>query len=288
MEKQEETIIIEKASIKISAGKSKDDGNRENKMVITYLYHSGFAVELDKHVLLFDYYTGDAADRTKQERALPEWSREKQIYVFISHKHRDHFDMAVFQLAEVYPQIHYFLGSDVKLSERYLERNGVSAAIKAKLTNIGKGRQLVYGDIKIETLRSTDAGVAFIVEAEGELFYHAGDLNWWHWEGETALYNENMKRAYQKEIDMLADRRFTAAFVPLDPRLGKAYRYGMDYFLSKVYAAHVFPMHMWEQYDWIKRYKTAWKEESFCEIDADRIDAVMEIGHACEQFQIDT
>ena len=27
-------------------------------MKITYLYHSGFAVELDRHVLVFDYYKG--------------------------------------------------------------------------------------------------------------------------------------------------------------------------------------------------------------------------------------
>ena len=37
---------------------------------------------------------------------------------------------------------------------------------------------------EIRTLRSTDEGVAFVVHYAGKTIYHAGDLNWWHWEGE--------------------------------------------------------------------------------------------------------
>ena len=35
-------------------------------MKITYIAHSGFCVELEKHVLLFDYFTGE----------LPSWDKE--------------------------------------------------------------------------------------------------------------------------------------------------------------------------------------------------------------------
>lgn len=34
---------------------------------------------------------------------------------------------------------------------------------------------------------STDEGVAFLVTAEGRTVFHAGDLNWWHWEGEDPV-----------------------------------------------------------------------------------------------------
>lgn len=254
-------------------------------MIITYLYHSGFAVELDKHVLLFDYYTGEGKNHTKQSWELPAWDKEKQICVFVSHKHHDHFDMNVFKLAEIYPKLHFFLGSDVKLSEKYLERNGVLVSVKEKLTNLGKNRQLEYNDIAIETLRSTDAGVAFLVYAEGKYFYHAGDLNWWHWEEESVLYNENMERAYRKEIDMLEGRHFHVAFVPLDPRLGDAYRYGMDYFCSKVTSDYIFPMHMWEQYDWIQKYKKTLVQEN--NFQYDKKDCIMEMKHAFEQFHLE-
>lgn len=256
-------------------------------MLITYLYHSGFAVELEKHILLFDYYTGEESNHTKQTWTLPEWNRDKQVCVFISHKHHDHFDMSVFQLAERYPDIHFFLGCDIKLSARYLERCGVPAAILEKLTNIGKNKRLVYDGVTIETLRSTDVGVAFIVQTEGKCFYHAGDLNWWHWEGESAAYHKNMEREYCGEIDTLAGRHITAAFVPLDPRLGEAYRYGLDYFLAQADADYVFPMHMWEHYDLIGTYKQSWQEgQNRFGIDRKRIDTVMDISHAYEQFEL--
>ena len=45
-------------------------------MKVTYIYHSGFAVELEKSVLLFDYCEGE----------LPQWGREKAVYVFASHE----------------------------------------------------------------------------------------------------------------------------------------------------------------------------------------------------------
>ena len=44
-------------------------------MKITYLDHSGFAVEYKKYVLIFDWYKGK----------LPEFDSEKEIYVFSSH-----------------------------------------------------------------------------------------------------------------------------------------------------------------------------------------------------------
>lgn len=278
-------------------------------MLVTYLYHSGFAVELEKHVLVFDYYSGETGSEVyisetgmPQKIELPVWNKDKQIAVFVSHKHHDHFDMKIFDMAKQYPHIHFFLGSDVKLSERYLERNGVNPAVKEKLTNIGKNRCLesaeiasVAGitdmkDIKIETLRSTDAGVAFLVQTEGKSFYHAGDLNWWHWEGESDLFNTNMERAYRKEIDSIAGRHFDVAFVPLDPRLERAYDYGMDYFLAKVQADYVFPMHMWGQYDFIMRYKNAMEKKDVYALQTDSTTgkkcSIMEINHALQEFVI--
>ena len=113
---------------------------------ITYLYHSGFSVELETCVLLFDYYRG----------TLPVWEKEKPVYVFVSHKHKDHFNMEIFGLAERYGQVHFFLGSDIKLSEKYLERNGIPASVKSRITNVGKNKTLEFSeDLTVRTLRST-------------------------------------------------------------------------------------------------------------------------------------
>lgn len=226
-------------------------------MIVTYLDHSGFVVELKQCVFLFDYHQGE----------LPLWEQEKIIYVFVSHKHRDHFNMNIFELADRYPKVHYFLGSDVKLSEKYLERNHVSASVKSKITNIGKNKTLSWNEfgtdaLEIQTLRSTDAGVAFIVRTKECCIYHAGDLNWWHWEGEPYPFNENMEMNYKKEIDSIEGMHFDVAFVPLDPRLEDAYGWGMDYFLAHTDADYVFPMHMWGEYGYIEKYKkTSWERQ---------------------------
>lgn len=215
------------------------------QMKVTYIYHSGFSVELDECVLLFDYYKGK----------LPRWEKGKAIYVFASHKHQDHFGLQIFDLAKEYPKVHFFLGSDIKLNEKYLERNHVPPSVKGRMTNVGKYQKILFDDIEIFALKSTDAGVAFVVRANGRSIFHAGDLNWWHWEGEPYPFNENMERDYKKEIERIRGMHFDAAFVPLDPRLEKAYGWGMDYFLENVSADKVFPMHMWEKYEWIGTYK---------------------------------
>ena len=44
-------------------------------MQVTYIYNSGFLVELDKHILLFDYYQG----------TIPPLNQNKPLYVFVSH-----------------------------------------------------------------------------------------------------------------------------------------------------------------------------------------------------------
>lgn len=214
-------------------------------MKITYLYHSGFAVELQTHVLIFDYYKG----------TLPKWDGEKSILFFASHKHHDHFDFTVFDYDSQYEDLHYILSSDIKLSDKYLERNGVSPSVKERIIHIGKNRSVEWEDIKIETLRSTDEGVAFIVTVEGKTIYHAGDLNWWHWEGEDAAWNRQMEIDYKKEIERINGRHFDVAFVPLDPRLEASYDWGMKEFLANTDADRVFPMHMWERYHVAVKFK---------------------------------
>jgi len=61
-------------------------------MRITYIGHSGFLVELRETLLLFDYYEG----------SLPQLPLEKQLYVFASHRHPDHFNPEIFSLAETH------------------------------------------------------------------------------------------------------------------------------------------------------------------------------------------
>ncbi|MDE7331009.1 MAG: MBL fold metallo-hydrolase [Lachnospiraceae bacterium] len=227
---------------------------------VTYLYHSGFAVELQERMLIFDYYDPDqTGDRVYSGRKnAPVVPEGKQLIMFFSHKHPDHFQLSAVRWAEkVSPNPIYFLGNDIRLNANYLERKGLSALILERMNRMaaGGGYESPRKDFRVETLRSTDQGAAFLVYTEGTAIYHAGDLNDWRWEGESEEWNTRMARDYKKEIDKIAGKHFDMAFVPLDPRQEGNYHLGMDYFLQNVDVDKVFPMHMWDDYDVIQRYK---------------------------------
>lgn len=204
-------------------------------MKITYISHSGFSVELDHYVFLFDYYKGE----------IPKFDPKKTIVVFASHVHHDHFVKEIFDLREQYPNVYYILSSDIRksvkqiLAEKQMEE-------QVEFLRIHQAFEL--GEVHIQTLKSTDAGVAFVVTCEGKSIYHAGDLNWWHWEGEPDDYNEHMKTAYLNELERIRGMQIDVAFVPVDPRLGEQYYYGIDAFAKYVDAKMLVPMHCWGDY----------------------------------------
>lgn len=214
---------------------------------VTYLYHSGFAVELSEHVLVFDYYKGQ----------LPQIPSGKKLLLFASHKHQDHFQLSALKWAGGQEEAWIFLGKDIKLSENYLERNGIPAQILTKRIRLHDDEciEIPEADVRVEALRSTDQGSAFVVRVEGIWIYHAGDLNHWYWAEESESCNKQMEKDYRTQVNKLAGRHFRLAFVPLDPRLEEGYHLGLDYFLQNVEAEVVFPMHMWEDYSVIQRYK---------------------------------
>lgn len=206
-------------------------------MKITFIFHSSFAVELEKSILIFDYYG---------EGKLPRIPDGKNIYFLNSHSHQDHFKREILGLKDRYPNAEYILSRDIRFPKT--EKPDWVCSVKP-------ASEYAAGSLFIRTLRSTDMGVAFLVETEGRRIYHAGDLNWWHWDGEDKAWNNNMAANYKREIDRIEGQVFDAAFVPLDPRLKYAYYWGMKYFLEKTKADALFPMHCWEDYAVCQRVK---------------------------------
>ena len=194
-------------------------------MKITYLDHSGFAVEYQKYVLIFDWYKGK----------LPEFDSEKEIYVFSSHSHYDHFDRKIFELENIYPNVRYVLSADI-----------TEKPVPSKVWFVIADKEYRIGNLKVQTLHSTDAGVAFLVYVDDRIIYHAGDLNWWYWEEEDdETWNEPMRQAYQKEIAKIEGEEIDYAFFPLDSRQGEESVLGINYFMQHTNTKIVFPMHMW-------------------------------------------
>ena len=131
--------------------------------------------------------------------------------------------------------------------------------LTVKLIRVRKNQKydlVMPGDkrLQITTYRSTDAGVAYLLEWEGQRIYHAGDLGHWIWEDRSEEYNRRMAERYRSEMAKMKGLSVDVAFVPLDPRLLGETPVGLEVFLENVRAAKVFPMHFWEKFSVIRRF----------------------------------
>ncbi len=218
-------------------------------MKITYIHHSSFLAETDNVLLLFDFTSG----------SLPDLTPEKPLVILASHSHSDHFDPVIFDLAKLHKPVRFVLSDDI-------EQNRIPDECRSITEFIEPGMVLSLpedGGIKITAFKSTDEGVAFIVEtgadSDGEkrILYHAGDLNDWRWNGEPLDWNNNMRTNYMQELEKIRGCNFhiDAAMVPLDGRQEDLFSSGLDTFMGIVGADKVFPMHLWNDYDIIPRFK---------------------------------
>jgi len=200
-------------------------------MKVTYIHHSGFLVETDCCYYLFDYEKG----------CLPEMDAAKPIFVFSSHSHADHYNPEIFALLDAAGMQHIcaILSEDIEAPANVI----MLQVSPEKEYHLDEQR-------KLTTFRSTDLGVAFLIEDGETLIYHAGDLNDWVWEGESDSYNEQMTINYRKQINRLSEtlnqQEIDIAFVVLDPRQEKDYDRGLCYFLENISVKQVYPMHYWD------------------------------------------
>lgn len=214
-------------------------------MRVTFLGHSGFLVELPSVTLLFDWWKGE----------LPAPRPGVPLLVFASHRHEDHFKPEIFALDGGGREVRFLLGKDIRLSPRNRERWGVSDTTAEKCVTLGGGRRLEpLPGVTVETLTSTDEGVAFLVTADGRTVFHAGDLNWWHWAGEDVSWNMQMALHFKEYTKPLQGRHIDLAMLPLDPRLGEDGFRGPRYFLELADIRRFLPMHQWSGFDFTDQF----------------------------------
>jgi L-ascorbate metabolism protein UlaG (beta-lactamase superfamily) len=247
-------------------------------MKITYVHHSCFSVEFKDIVLLFDYYKG----------MIPKFDINKHIFVFSSHKHHDHFDLKIFDLAKEYENITFVLSSDIRMSASYMERNHIDETLQKRIMYIGKNEKknipiLSSSDINqsffVETLTSTDEGVAFVISYDNKVIYHAGDLNWWTWPGETDEEYNDMTTRFMREMDKLKAKDIDVAFVPLDPRQEERFFMGFDSFMKMTNTKWVFPMHFWLDYSIIDKLKRLDVSQKY-------VDKIMDITYEGQEYTL--
>lgn len=227
---------------------------------VKYIEHSGFAVYTDNVLLIFDYYD------PKNKRDIKALADGRDTYVFVSHGHPDHYDKKIFDLRG-------------NVNVKYIISDDVNAGSESDIIYVKPGMEYSIDNIKVSTLKSTDEGCAFLVNVNGLIIYHAGDLNWWHWNGESDSYNSQMKKDYITETDKLKGIAIDIAFIPLDGRLEDKYLLGMDYAMKNLDIKKAFPMHFWQDYSLSKKLKGDERSKPYREriVDIDNRDQFFEI-----------
>jgi L-ascorbate metabolism protein UlaG (beta-lactamase superfamily) len=206
------------------------------KAKIYYIYHSGFAVETKEDFLIFDYYKEPevSSDTSYKSLLSPENIRfKKNIFIFSSHRHADHFNRKIFDLENYNSEIQYILSKDIRKIKP-----------KANYNFISKGEELLIKNIYVKAFGSTDIGVSFLVKVDGITIFHAGDLNWWYWKEDSLANRKNAESEFKKHIEsLIPEKPIDIAFFPVDPRLEEFYYIGAQYFAEKIHPKLLVPMH---------------------------------------------
>ena len=195
-------------------------------IAVEYLGGSGFLLTIGETGLLFD-----ASEHGADKRILPDQqtlAAYRRLYVFISHRHEDHFSETVYGLCG--ENAVYIVGYDVPQPHR---------GVRMK-----PGEEQGFGPVHVRAFGSTDEGVSFLVAYAGIQIFHAGDLNLWHWRDESSVTEiEAAERAFYDCVAPIPTEGIDLAFFPVDPRQGSMYDAGAGYFVMTVKPRILIPMH---------------------------------------------
>lgn len=205
-----------------------------------FLHHSGFMLELETMILVFDYYL-DPLKRLEDRLE----KTDKPVYFFVSHVHGDHFNRAIRKFEK--RASGYFLHRDCHLA----------LADESLLHEMDVGETVNEGPLSVHMYGSTDAGGSYMVEAEGLTIFHAGDLNWWHWAGEGDSENREARDWFFRELSCIKEKEVDIAMLPVDVRQQAAREWGLKAYLSHFSAGLLIPMHAFGQ-RWAPSYEFRW------------------------------
>lgn len=250
---------------------------------LTYIFHSGFAVETDEAILVFDYWMSTAPVVEQLLR------QPKPMYVFCSHFHEDHFNAEVLAWRHVKPDITYIFSKDI-LRHRRCRKEDADVWM-------AKGATWRNALVAVWAMGSNDSGVSWIVETGGQRLFHAGGLNNWYarflstnapgqlvQNTETAenidpVAEEKRFLGELKDIRKVTDS-FDIVMFPVDGRIGNGYTLGARQFIDRFRVGLFVPMHFVAS-----GFESAWRFKEFA--DAKGID-FWAIDHENEQRIIGT
>lgn len=216
---------------------------------VIYTGHSGWIVQTDNNVLIFDYWSRNS----NPESCLANGSfcgkemKDKNVYVFVSHEHSDHFDTTIYAWADQIKNITYIFGFKPEESWIYKDKAYNGPAYQY----IADNKVAEVKNLSVTTIKSNDSGQGFLVESDGITIYHPGD---------HALFTAEDRPVFEKEVDFIAEisKNIDIAFLPVTgcpSRWKKEFIVeGFFYTIDKLNPKKVYPMHAFQREYTLKEF----------------------------------
>lgn len=224
-------------------------------MKLTYIFHSGFALEFSEYSIIIDYYEDTKGKDTGYVHDYL-LKKESPLYILSTHSHFDHFNPEILEWKKLKDNIIYIFSKDI-LNEN---KAGQTDAI-----HLDKLETYSDKNIDIKAYGSTDIGVSYYIKADNKKLFHAGDLNNWHWNEEST--EKEIKQAedfYLQELNLVSSdiKYLDLAMFPLDPRLGKNFMKGAEQFIEAINVKIFVPMHFSSNPDKISAFEPIAKKHN--------------------------
>lgn len=203
---------------------------------ITYLDHSGYMIETDDVIMVFDYYRDPAHKVVKTLEHEP----EKPVVFFVSHGHQQHFNYEIFNLGQNHKRV-YVISNDV-VDRKNPQHDVASAGISP-----GDILEDLPGNITVRAFGTTGHGCSFDVKtSDGRHIFHAGEL------GEPLSHNDDAPRdvaKYTEKFKVAVNRiaqqqpKFDLAMMSVNTVDGPDFAMGATKFIEAVDVAAFVPYH---------------------------------------------
>lgn len=199
----------------------------EKEAIIWYLGHSGWAIKTKSRLLIVDYVETEsqpAKPSLTNGHINPSEIKDQHVFVFVTHDHADHYSQNIFDWEKSIKNIIYIFGWQAGTRPNYL--------------CIESSKRKKIDDMEILTIKSTDAGVGFLIKVDGLVIFHAGDHA--HWGGSMGPFT--------KEIDYLAksEKEFDIVFLAIATGMeqrSESITKGVFYVIETLQPQVMFPMH---------------------------------------------
>jgi L-ascorbate metabolism protein UlaG (beta-lactamase superfamily) len=211
---------------------------------ITFIFHNCFTVKFPDKTFLFDYPADQYLDKPRRAAVISQ-IENTDLFLFSSHNHADHFNRNSLDLGAYTKSLTCILSRDIVKKNRQYRDNPSCYPMDAD-------QSYAIKDITVDTFRSNDEGVAFLIHLGSLHIYYGGDLANWHWEDLNKQEFQFLVSYFGEVLEKLKKWPIQIAFSNTDKRLTNWA--GAAQFMETVKPNLFVPMHTFEDTSSIQKF----------------------------------